>query len=46
MTTDREKPKYSEKKLSQWHFTHHKSHMNFKIGLPQSEAGGRGTSRL
>jgi hypothetical protein len=25
---DRRKPKYSEKKLSQCHFVHHKSHMD------------------
>jgi hypothetical protein len=29
--TDREKPKYSEKNLSQCPFVHHKAHMNCPV---------------
>jgi hypothetical protein len=39
---DREKPKYSEKKLSQYHSVHHKSHLDWpgiERGPPQWEAG-------
>jgi hypothetical protein len=32
---DREKPKYLEKPLSQYHFVHHKSHVN----CPEIESG-------
>jgi hypothetical protein len=38
---DRGKPKYSEKKLSQCHFVHHKSHMDrpgIEPGPPRLEA--------
>jgi hypothetical protein len=39
---DGEKPKYSEKNLSQWHFVNHKSHINrpeIETGPPRWEAG-------
>jgi hypothetical protein len=42
MILTRGKPKDSEKNLSQWHFVHHKSHMN-RLGSepkpPKGEAG-------
>jgi hypothetical protein len=39
---DTEKPKYSGKNLSQYHYVHHKSHMDWpgiQSALPQWEAG-------
>jgi hypothetical protein len=39
---DSEKPKYSEKNLSQYHFFLHKSHMErpgIELGPPRYEAG-------
>ena len=32
--TDREKPKYSEKNLSQFHFLHYKSHIDYPVCEP------------